>query len=145
MAASTSSISNQPFSFDLLERDGWFYDTEPACRAVVTMRTMSPEHEKQFFAMLQYAFYGDSRDLTDEYIFADFLESYPVEVADFMLQFRSQEMRDATQADFAEAKRIGARGFPTLFLRTGDSYTPLTRGYAKRTHIERVYGVLGGA
>ena len=30
--------SGQPFDFAFFEREGFIYDTEPACRAVVTMR-----------------------------------------------------------------------------------------------------------
>ena len=42
--------SGQPFDFSFFEREEFIYDTEPACRAVVTMRTRSPgsrriEHE----------------------------------------------------------------------------------------------------
>ncbi|MEK9724235.1 MAG: hypothetical protein VW405_12255, partial [Rhodospirillaceae bacterium] len=33
--------SGQPFDFDFFDRDGFVYDTEPACRAVVTVRRLA--------------------------------------------------------------------------------------------------------
>lgn len=91
--------SGQPFAFDLLEWTDWRYDTEPACRAVVTMRAVAPQHEARFFNTLQYAFYAENRDLVDEFAYPDLLESYPVKAADFMLAFRSNDMREQTAAD----------------------------------------------
>ena len=35
--------SGQPFGFELFERDTFNYDTEPACRAVVAMRSLEPD------------------------------------------------------------------------------------------------------
>ncbi len=41
--------SGQPFNKGLLDWDDWTYDTEKACRAVVTMRLLAPDHEARFF------------------------------------------------------------------------------------------------
>ena len=35
--------SGQPFDFTFFDRDDFVYDTEPACRAVVTMRRLKPD------------------------------------------------------------------------------------------------------
>ncbi|MFT4678397.1 MAG: putative protein-disulfide isomerase [Flavobacteriales bacterium] len=35
--------SGQPFGFDLFKLENFIYDTEPGCRAVVTIRAISPE------------------------------------------------------------------------------------------------------
>ena len=36
------AASGQPFDFSFLDREGFVYDTEPACRAVVTARRLLP-------------------------------------------------------------------------------------------------------
>lgn len=40
--------SGQPFGFDLLKQENFVYDTEPACRAVVTVRTIAKEKTLTF-------------------------------------------------------------------------------------------------
>lgn len=134
--------SGQPFSFDLLMWDDWEYDTEPACRAVVTMRRLHPESEHRFFSSLQYAFYAENRDITDAFVFPELLESFPVDTESFMLTYHSMETEELTRADFAAARDMGALGFPTLFLRQGGEVTPLTRGYKRAGDLERTLEML---
>ena len=45
-----NGATGQPFDFAFLERDGFVYDTEPACRAVVTVRRMMPKLALAFMA-----------------------------------------------------------------------------------------------
>ena len=48
--------SGQPFDFSLFERDDFVYDTEPACRAVVTVRTRAPELTLAMYHSIGQAF-----------------------------------------------------------------------------------------
>jgi len=57
--------SGQPFDFGFFRRDGFVYDTEPACRALVTGRTLAPAAQRPFLAALHRAFYAENRDVTD--------------------------------------------------------------------------------
>lgn len=41
--------SGQPFDFSILDDHTWTYDTEPACRAVVTMRRIDPDRTLNWF------------------------------------------------------------------------------------------------
>lgn len=142
--SNVGSKSGQPFAFDLLDWDeSWIYDTEPSCRAVVTMRTLAPGMEHRFFGTLQHAFYAENRDLTDEFIYPRLLNSYPVDVEDFMTMFRSREILEATRADFAAARELGVTGFPTLLLQQHDTtYTPLTRGFKRADALKRTLAIL---
>ena len=56
--------TGQPFDFAFLERDGFVYDTEPACRAVVTVRRLMPKLALAFMGRVQQAFYAENRDMT---------------------------------------------------------------------------------
>src|SRR4029078_5496538 len=53
-----------PFDFSFLDREGFVYDTEPACRAVVTARRLLPRLALPFMARVQQAFYAQNRDMT---------------------------------------------------------------------------------
>ena len=44
------------------ERESFNYDTEPACRAVMTVRRLQPT--LAFMARIQQAFYAENRDMT---------------------------------------------------------------------------------
>ena len=44
------AASGQPFDFAFFDREHFVYDTEPACRAVVTVRSMAPDKALAFKA-----------------------------------------------------------------------------------------------
>ena len=44
------AATGQPFDFSFLDREGFVYDTEPACRAVVTARRLLPRIALPFMA-----------------------------------------------------------------------------------------------
>ena len=60
----SNGATGQPFDFAFLERDGFVYDTEPACRAVVTVRRLMPKLALAFMGRVQQAFYAENRDMT---------------------------------------------------------------------------------
>src|SRR2546423_7684183 len=59
-----NTASGQPFDFSILDREGFVYDTEPACRAVVTARRLQPRMALPFLARIAQAFYAENRDMT---------------------------------------------------------------------------------
>ena len=60
---SVHEATGQPFCFDVFEGDGFAMDTEPACRAVVTLRRLRPVATLPFFERLHHAFYARKRAL----------------------------------------------------------------------------------
>ena len=58
------AATGQPFDFSFLDREGFVYDTEPACRAVVTARRLLPRLALPFMARISQAFYAENRDMT---------------------------------------------------------------------------------
>lgn len=122
--------SGQPFDHAFLDRrDGWVYDTETPAVAVVAMRELSPGGTLRFHSRLQQAFYSEGIDITDPAEYPALLADFDVDQAKFMSRLESDEMRQAAWTDFAEARALGANGFPTLLVRDGDEYGIVTRGY----------------
>lgn len=112
-----AQASGQPFvAHDdaALRRPGFVYDTEPACRAVVAVRTHWPQHVWRYFKAIQHAFYAQGVDVTRPEALADLAQQIGLPRAEFAQAFASQQARDATLADFSQAQRWGIRGFPTL-------------------------------
>ena len=57
--------SEMPFNYDILKDESFVYDTEPPCRAVVTMRKLNPKKEFDFFKEVQRAFYYENKNTKD--------------------------------------------------------------------------------
>lgn len=130
------AASGQPFDHAFLDREGWVYDTEPSCRAVVAMRELSPPDTLRWFARVQRAFYAEGRDVTDLGVFPDLLEGFDVDPEKYAEVLHAEETRARTWEDFAQARRWGVMGFPTLLLRDGDDLAIVTRGFLPWEQLE---------
>ncbi len=108
--------TGQPFRFDNALPSGFVYDTEPACRAVVTVGGIDPAQIFAMFKAIQTAFYAEGHDVTQPGVLADVAAGLGVERAAFMCAFDSDETRARTQAHFRQARQAGVRGFPTLIV-----------------------------
>ncbi len=121
--------SGQPFSPALLERRGWLYDTEPACRAVVVMRELDEPRAWPLFKHLQRLFYADGVLISDPRSYPGIIEAFGADPAVFLPQFEADASLKQTWRDFATVHNWGIRGFPTVVVRRGDRGHLVTRGY----------------
>lgn len=129
--------SGQDFDYTFFDRDGFVYDTEPACRAVVAYRTLKPENSLAFFTSVQHAFYAEAQDVTQTEILSALAAKAGVSENDFMPLFESEECRNATLNDFAVAQQAGVSGFPTLFIGTNqEGFRAVTAGYQSYETLE---------
>lgn len=128
--------SGQGFDHRFFQREGWVYDTELPCTAAVTMRSISPDTTIAFYSRIQRAFYAENVDVTRVDAYPPLLEGLPVDPDEFLVAMQSNEMRDATYRDFAQARRLGASGFPTTLLRDGDEHYMLARGFVPFDQLE---------
>lgn len=128
--------SGQRFAEVALDREGWVYDTEPACRSVVALRGLAPDRTLEWFARIQRAFYVEGRDVTDAEVHAELVGEVGVDPAVFADRMDSGAVREETRGDFAEARRLGAMGFPTLLLREGQDVVTVTRGFVPFEQLE---------
>ncbi|MBS0242331.1 MAG: DsbA family protein [Proteobacteria bacterium] len=112
--ASVSEASGQPFDLSFFERQSFTYDTEPACRAVVSMRRLKPGSEIAFLKRIASAFYAHNRDVTDDEVLADVAAEAGMSRASFLTELQSEASRTETFGDFLIAKQSGVDGFPLL-------------------------------
>jgi putative protein-disulfide isomerase len=134
--AQVASVTGQPFNEAGLNRSGWTYDTELPAIAVTTMREVSPSLALPFFNRLQEAFYRDGIDITDLDQYPSLLADFGVDRSAFLDQVSSDAGRDRAWNDFAAARKLGVRGFPTVLLSIDGSIQVLSRGYAPLDHFE---------
>jgi putative protein-disulfide isomerase len=127
-----AEASGQPFAAapkTAMHQPGFVYDTEPAARATVTVRSLWPQHVWRYFKTVQQAFYAEARNVTDPGVLADIAESLGLPRVEFAKAFASQAMRDATMKDFEQSQSWGIRGFPTLVAEHGDHLHLVGSGY----------------
>jgi putative protein-disulfide isomerase len=124
------AATSQPFDMGFFERESFTYDTEPACRAVVTARRLMPKMAMAFMARVQQAFYAENRDMTSSEELAVVAEEAGFERAQFAHAFAAPATQNETFRDFLMAQELGVRGFPTLIAGSeGKGYALVTNGY----------------
>jgi putative protein-disulfide isomerase len=123
--------TDQPFDWAFFDRDGYIMDTEPASRAVVTMRTLAIDQAYAYMHAIQRAYFAMNDDIRQTEVLAGYAQQFDVDPALFSEQFASDAMKQATLQDFALAKRFGVDGFPTLVLLKDRAAYQITKGYQK--------------
>ena len=120
--------TGQPFHFDGALPEGFVYDTEPACRAVVTVGGIDPAQIFAMFKVIQTAFYAEGRDVTRPGVLTDLAAGLGVDGAAFLNAFESEAAHTRTQAHFRQARQAGVRGFPTLIVQQDAQLHPVCSG-----------------
>lgn len=137
-------LTGQPFGGELMLDQDFVYDTEPASRAIVTMRHAQPGYDYSYYLTIQKAFYERGEDITREDVLAGYASVFGVTADRFQELFHSEAIKQAVLNDFGVAKQFGIQGFPTLILHRTDGQNPnallmVGQGYApEKEMIERI-------
>lgn len=123
--------SGQPFDFSFFEREGFVYDTEPACRAVVTMRRLAPDKALGFMSAIQRAFYARNQDVTQVDVLTELAKTEAgLDRAKFATVFLAPDTRNETFRDFLTSQEAGVQGFPCLAIgNDAAGYALVANGY----------------
>lgn len=140
-----------PISHANLEREGFVYNTEPACRAVAAVRELEPQASLSAFHAIQRAFYAEGKDVTQGNVLAEVVVAalseggVALDVPAFLAAWESDAVKAATQADFEQVKRWEVRGFPTLVLEREGALDLVTSGYVPLpTLVETLEALVDG-
>ena len=124
------AASGKPFDYDFFKMPNFVYDTEPACRAIVTMRYMHPEKTLDFLAFISRSFYAQGYNITDPQILISLAGKFGVDQERFARGIKLPDLATATRQDFEIAKALGVQGFPTLLAGNDDiGYTMMHSGF----------------
>jgi len=135
-----NEATGQPFQIDGAMPDGFVYDTEPACRALVTARSLDADKAWDLLALIQQAFYQRAEDVTLAPTLVALAEQAGFDRAAFAAAFTSAEQRSATAADFTWVQDLGIAGFPTLLAERNGQLALLTNGYQPLESLESLLG-----
>lgn len=132
-----NKATGQPFKFDLLESDSFIYNTEPACRAVVAVRSLQDDHSAlEMFDRLQAAFYAENLDITNVENSTQIAGAIGVDEVEFFTTMASPQQKQATQADFELSRQMGISGYPSVVMLEGKHAALLTSGYQPFTNLQ---------
>jgi putative protein-disulfide isomerase len=123
------AATGQPFDWSFFDREGYVMDTEPASRAVVTMRTIALPAAYPYMHAIQRAYFALNEDIRQPDVLAAYAGQFDVDPAVFAEHFGSDAMKQATLEDFALAQRFSVTGFPTLVLLKGKAGYLISQGY----------------
>lgn len=129
-------LTGQAFGFQILEKEDFVYDTEPAARAVCTMRQLNPAAEFDFFKAIQHQFYAKGKDTNQINTYLELCEDFFVAPSDFEQLFNATATKQATAEEFDQARMLGVTGFPTILVRMGQKYKAIARGYDTFEHMK---------
>ncbi|UTW07517.1 DsbA family protein [Pseudomonas benzenivorans] len=124
-----NASTGQLFNFEQGLPEGLVYDTEPACRALVTARQLDPESTWPLAKLIQQAFYTEGVDVTQAGQLVRLAEQAGIPRIEFAEAFDSPAAHAATAADFAWVQDLGIAGFPTLLAERDGQLALLTNGY----------------
>lgn len=127
--------TGQPFRYKILENKTMIYNTEPACRAIVTIRSLAPASEYTFFKSLQNAFYYQNDDPTALSTFTRLASSLGIEPAKFEKYYSSSVIINETERDFLLAQSLDVSGFPSLIALKDGKLHRITSGYTSAEKI----------
>ncbi|NIF16714.1 DsbA family protein [Pantoea sp. Cy-639] len=121
--------TGQAFRFEGAMPDGFVYDTEPACRALVAARELDESRVWGLLKLIQSAFYEQGVDVTRAPQLVELAVQAGYEREAFAQRFACHDTRAATTADFAWVQDLGIAGFPTLLAERNGQLALLTNGY----------------
>ncbi|AQZ34237.1 disulfide bond formation protein DsbA [Pseudomonas sp. LPH1] len=124
-----NASTGQLFDFERGLPEGLVYDTEPACRALVTARQLDAASAWTLLKLIQQAFYTEGADVTQASVLVQLAEQAGIPRIEFADAFDSQAMQEATAADFTWVQDLGIAGFPTLLAERDGQLALLTNGY----------------
>ena len=122
-------MTGQDFLFDNALPDGFIYNTEPACRAVITAGLMDATKTFDYFTAIQAAFYTKNQDVTKISCLQQLAVDCGLNGEKFNTLFLDEKQHISVEKSFEFTKKAGVQGFPTFILNQHEQLHTLTRGY----------------
>ena len=130
--------TGQPFDYARFDDENFIYDTEPSCRALVTVRNLKPDATLPMYEALQRGFYAEGLNLTDGPTLERLAEGCGVDRGAFIERFSVPEARAQTVTDFKRTRAFGVTGFPSLICAEDGQYAVLSLGYRSFASMQMI-------
>ncbi|EPG74473.1 DSBA-like thioredoxin domain protein [Leptospira fainei serovar Hurstbridge str. BUT 6] len=131
--------SGRSFQYEILNRRDLVFDSEPACRAVITAQRLAPILTFEYLNALSFSFHAAGQDPTDLNTFLSVASDLSINKSDFEELYRSEETSLETKNDFNYGFLLGVTGFPTLVFSDGLERGILTKGFLPYEEVESIF------
>ncbi len=112
------SIPGAQFNHEFWTQNTPRRSTWPSCRAVIAARRQDEHFEAPMISAIQHAYYLEAKNPSDHEVLADIAQSIGCDRTVFSAALNSESVHEEHANERAFATRIGAQGFPSLFLST---------------------------
>ncbi len=129
--------TGQKFDIDLVDNMTFSYNTEPACRAMVTFRLLYPNQLFDFEKQLQKAFYQDGSDITDPEIFKRIVLNMKLDPSNFDQVYNSETTDDLLEQDIIYTKSFDKPLLPMIVIQQGVDKMLLMKGYSEHKIVSK--------
>jgi putative protein-disulfide isomerase len=119
-------IPGTRFNFDFWQVCDPRRSTWPACRAVIAARAFDRALETAMITAIQHAYYLQAKNPSDSDTLVSLAEHLGI---DFARRLDAPETQATLADEIAQARRMGADGFPSLRLQMGDGLWPVPVDY----------------
>ncbi|BCS95647.1 DsbA family protein [Desulfoluna limicola] len=113
----------------LADAPEFLYDSGPASRAFVAVRSLDETLALPYYRALHHAFYLDMKDISQPETLCNLAERVGVSRTEFSECFAFAGIDKETKADFELAAAYNAQAFPALVLKEGGTASVLNQGY----------------
>ncbi|MCU7915585.1 MAG: DsbA family protein [Candidatus Thiodiazotropha sp. (ex Gloverina cf. vestifex)] len=117
------------FNFDFWSLNSPRRSTYPACRAVLSARTLDPTKEDAMTLAIQQAYYLHARNPSDDTTLIGLADEIGLNSTAFKEIFHSPSTRHQLESEIAQATRMGVHSFPSLILQHEKSTWPVAVDY----------------
>nr|WP_255478540.1 DsbA family protein [Rufibacter sp. XAAS-G3-1] len=121
--------SHLPFDYSFFLRQDAIYDTEPACRALLTVRHLRPGLSLEDLRALHSAFYAGGRDITNTHVLVEVVRPFGIPENLFLAVFETNEIYRQTQEEFQLVERMGVSTLPSVYLDHPQGPRLISRGF----------------
>lgn len=133
-------LTKQKFGFQLLTKKEFNYDTEPACRAVVSVKLLLKDRLNDavildFFHSIQKKFYEEGFDPTEHEFYRSICQENGIHYESFLKIFTDPKTFEQTNAEFNMLRLLNIFGLPSFAFYYDGKISNLHTGYVSEETI----------
>jgi putative protein-disulfide isomerase len=125
-----------PFDYGFFLQPEITFNTEPACRALLTVRHLRPNLTLEVLRALHSAFFADGLDLSRPQVLVDVVRPFGIDENLFLAVYETEEIYRQTQQEFQEIEHLGVSTLPSVYLDHPQGPRLLSRGYCDLSELE---------
>ena len=123
------TIPGSIFNYDFWKTNTAKRSTYPACRAVIAAKKQSLLAEDKMLNAIQKAYYLSAQNPSDYSVLYNAAKEINLDIDQFKLDIHSDSINNELLQQISLCRKIGAKSFPSLYIRIDKFYHPVVLDY----------------